>query len=202
MRFSSAGAFRSLRVRNYRIWAAGALASNVGTWMQRTGQDWLGVTGVTHHRGTSVGIVTALQFGPQIFLLPWTGLAADRLDRRRLLMATQIAMGLLALGLGLLTITGVVRLWHVYAFGLLLGCVTAFDSPARQTFVSDLVGHAAVANAVALNSTSFNLARTVGRALAGVLIAAFGSGWLFLINAASYCAVLASLGMLRVGELH
>jgi MFS family permease len=130
------------------------------------------------------------------------GLAADRLDRRKLLLGTQAAMGVLALGLGILTVAGIVRLWHVYAFALLLGCVTAFDSPARHTFVSELVGEADLSNAVALNSASFNVARMIGPAIAGVLIATAGSGWVLLISAASFAAVLCSLGLLRVGELH
>ena len=183
--------FRSLRIFNYRLWAAGAIVSNMGTWMQRTAQDWLVLTELTHKNATAVGIVMALQFGPQLLLLPLTGFAADHLDRRKLLFATQAAMGALALGLGILTVTGVVQLWHVYVFALLLGCVTAFDAPARQTFVSELVGEAELSNAVALNSTSFNAARMIGPAIAGMLIASVGSGWVFLINAASFAAVLA-----------
>jgi MFS family permease len=196
------GAFRSLRGFNYRVWAGGALVSNVGTWMQRTAQDWLVLTQLTHNNATSVGVVMALQFGPQVLMLPLSGFAADHLDRRKLLMATQAAMGLLALGLGLLTITGVVQTWHVYLFAFLLGCVSAFDAPARQTFVSELVGEADLSNAVALNSTSFNAARMIGPAIAGVLVAAVGSGWVFLINAGSFVAVLGSLMLLRVGDLH
>ncbi|MFD1985635.1 MFS transporter [Mesorhizobium newzealandense] len=193
--------FRSLANFNYRIWAGGAIVSNVGTWMQRTAQDWLVLTQLTHNNATAMGVVMALQFAPQVLLLPWTGFAADHLDRRKLLLATQGAMGLLALGLGLLTIAGLVQLWHVYAFAFLLGCVTAFDAPARQTFVSDLVGEADLSNAVALNSTSFNAARMIGPAVAGVLIAAGGSSWVFLINAASFAVVLSSLCLLRIGEL-
>jgi MFS family permease len=196
------GTFRSLRGFNYRIWAAGALVSNVGTWLQRTAQDWLVLTELTHRNAMAVGIVMALQFGPHLLLLPLTGFAADHLDRRKILLATQAAMGALALGLGILTVAGRVQLWHVYAFAFLLGCVTAFDSPSRQTFVSELVGEADLTNAVALNSTSFNAARMIGPALAGVLIAAVGSGWVFLINAASFVAVLCSLTRLRRGELH
>jgi MFS family permease len=196
------GTFRSLRVFNYRAWAAGALVSNVGTWMQRTAQDWLVLTGLTPHNATAVGVVMALQFGPQVVLLPLTGYAADHLDRRRLLFATQAGMGLLALGLGLLTVTGRVRLWHVYGFAALLGCVSAFDAPARQTFVSDLVDDTLISNAVALNSTSFNAARMIGPAVAGLLVGRVGSGWVFLINAASFAAVLGALGLLRVHELH
>ena len=128
----------------------------------------------------------ALQFGPQVVFLPWTGYVADHFDRRRLLIATQAAMGLLALGLGALTITGQVKLWHVYAFAGLLGCVGSFDTPARQTFVSELVPETDLPNAVALNSASFNVARLIGPAIAGVLLASIGSGWLFLINGASF----------------
>lgn len=196
------GTFSSLRIYNYRVWAAGALVSNVGTWMQRVGQDWLVLTQLTDHSATAVGIVMALQFGPPLLLLPLTGWAADHLDRRRLLMWTQALSGLLALGLGVVTLAGVVELWQVYGFALLLGCVTAFDAPARQTFVSDLVSDDHVANAVALNSTSFNAARMIGPAVAGVLIAAVGEGWLFMVNATSYAAVLLSLMCLRVHELH
>ena len=196
------GIFRSLSSFNYRIWAGGAIVSNVGTWIQRTAQDWLVLTQLTHQSATAVGVVMGLQFGPQLLLLPLTGFAADHLDRRKLLFATQAAMGALALGLGVLTIAGLVRLWHVYAFAFLLGCVAAFDAPARQTFVWDLVGEADLSNAVALNSTSFNAARMIGPAIAGVLIAGVGSGWAFLINAVSFAAVIGSLSLLRVGELH
>ena len=143
-----------------------------------------------------------LQFGPHLLMLPLTGYAADHLDRRKLLLATQASMGALALALGLLTIAGMVQLWQVYLIAFLLGCVSAFDSPARQTFAGELVGEEDLSNAVALNSTSFNAARMLGPAAAGVLIAAVGSGWVFLINAASFGAVLASLGLLRTGELH
>ncbi|WP_345814856.1 MFS transporter [Paraburkholderia sp. PREW-6R] len=196
------GTFRSLRIFNYRVWASGAIVSNVGTWMQRTAQDWLVLTELTHHNATSVGIVMSLQFGPQMLLLPLTGYAADHFDRRKLLFGTQAAMGALALCLGLLSVTGLVKLWHVYLFAGLLGCVTAFDSPARQTFVSDLVGEDDLSNAVGLNSTSFNAARMIGPAVAGLLIASVGTGWVFLINALSFVAVLCSLRLLRLNELH
>ncbi len=198
----SEGTFRSLRNPNYRIWAGGSLVSNIGTWVQRTAQDWLVLTQLTHHNATSLGVVMALQFGPHILLLPFTGSAADRFDRRRILVLTQSAMFLLALALGLLTLFGVVALWHVYVFALLLGCVTAFDAPASQTFVSELVGDRDLSNAVALNSTSFNAARMVGPAIAGMLLASVGTGWAFMINAGSYLAVLASLWRLRTDRLH
>ena len=194
--------FASLRFHNYRLWFASALVSNVGTWMQRTTQDWVVLTQLTHHSATAMGLVMALQFGPQVLLLPLTGFAADHFDRRKLLMTTQSALGVLALGLGLLTVTGLLRLWHVDVFAFLLGCVSAFDSPANQTFVSELVGEEDLSNAVGLNSTSFNAARMIGPAAAGVLIAAVGSGWVFLLNAASFAAVLVSLSRLRVADLH
>jgi MFS family permease len=195
------GTFRSLEGYNYRVWAAGALVSNVGSWMQRTAQDWIVLTELTHRNATAVGIVMGLQFGPQILLLPLTGFVADHLDRRKVLFCTQAAMGLLALGLGLLVVTGLVRLWHVDVFAFLLGCAAAFDSPARQTFVAELVEERYLPNAVALNSTSFNAARMIGPAIAGGLIAGVGSGWVFLINAFSFVAVLCSLYLLRADEL-
>lgn len=194
--------FRSLASYNYRVWAAGALVSNVGTWMQRTAQDWLVLTELTNNSATAVGIVMSLQFGPSLLLLPLTGYVADRYDRRMVLLATQSAMGILALGLGLLTLAGAAQLWQVYLFAFLLGCVSAFDAPARQTFVSELVGEQQLTNAVALNSTSFNAARMIGPAVAGLLIASIGTGWVFVLNALSYIAVLGSLAMLRVAELH
>ncbi len=196
------GIFRSLQGFNYRMWAGGAIVSNVGTWMQRTAQDWIVLTQLTHNNGTAVGVVMALQFGPQAVLLPLTGYAADNLDRRKLLLGTQASLGALALVLGILCITGLVQLWHVYVLALLQGCVAAFDAPARQTFVSELVGEEDLSNAVALNSTSFNAARMIGPAVAGMLIAVVGSGWVFLINAVSFAAVIGSLLMLRVNELH
>ena len=143
----------------------------------------------------------ALQFGPMLLLLPWTGFAADHLNQRKLLVATQAAMGVLALALGVLTVTHVVALWHVYVFAFLFGCAAAFDAPVRQTFVAELVGDADLPNAVALNSASFNAAQMVGPAVAGVTIAAFGAGWAFLVNGASFAAVLISLSMLRDAEL-
>ena len=196
-----AGTFRSLQVPNYRLWAAGAFVSNIGTWMQRTAQDWIVLAELTPHNATAVGIVMALQFGPSLLLLPFSGFAADYFDRRKLLLATQSIQGLLALGLGLLAVTGAIQLWHVYAFAFMLGCVTAFDAPARQAFVSELVSEAFLSNAVALNSTSFNAARMIGPAIAGVLIAGIGTAWVFMINAASFVAVIAALAALHVEEL-
>ena len=195
-------AFRSLRNYNYRLWAAGALVSNVGTWMQRTAQDWLVLTELTHKSATALGIVMALQFGPLALMLPFSGFAADYFDRRKLLIATQAGMGLLALGLSILTLSGLVQLWHVYVFAFLLGCVSAFDSTARQTFVAELVGEEDLSNAVGLNSASFNAARMIGPAIAGFMIAVVGTGWVFLINALSFVGVLLSLFALRRDRLH
>lgn len=193
--------FRSLGRHNYRVWAAGAFVSNVGTWMQRIAQDWLVLTQLTQHSGTAVGVVMALQFGPPILLMPVVGRVADRVDRRKLLLATQSAMAATALGLGLLVITGLVTLWQVYVFAGLMGCISAFDAPVRQTFVAELVGDEDLPNAIALNSTLFNSAQLIGPAIAGVLIAVWGTGWLFIINGLSFVAVLTSLLKMRVSEL-
>jgi len=199
---AATGVFRSLRNLNYRIWAIGALVSNVGTWMQRTAQDWLVYTQLTHHNASAVGTVMALQFGPQLLLLPWTGFAADHFNQRKLLIITQAMMGGLSLLLGLLTVMGIVQLWHVYVFAFLFGCAAALDAPVRQTFVAELVGDADLSNAVALNSTSFNAARMIGPALAGLAIASIGTGWAFLVNGLSFAGVLISLCLLRTSELH
>jgi MFS family permease len=195
------GSFRALNNHNYRLWAGGSLLSNVGTWIQRIAQDWLVLTQLTDKSATAMGIVVALQFAPMLVFLPLSGFAADHMDRRKLLIATQIALGVLALLLGMLTLSGMVALWHVYIFAALLGCVSAFDAPARQTFVNELVGDADLASAVALNSTSFNAARMIGPAVAGVLISSIGSGGAFLINAASFAIAIISLLALRVHEL-
>lgn len=197
----SRGAFRSFTSVNYRIWACGNLVSNIGTWMQRVSQDWLVLTQLTHNNAIAVGITMALQYGPHVLLLPWTGFAADHFNLRKLLFVTQATSGALSFAVGILTITHLVQLWHVYVFAFLLGCVTAFDAPARQTFVAELVREEDLANAVGLNSTSFNVARMVGPAIAGGLIAAVGPGGVFLINGVSFIGVLVSLLFLRVGAL-
>jgi MFS family permease len=194
-------AFRALSSYNYRVWAAGSLISNIGTWMQRIAQDWLVLTQLTHHDASAVGIVMGLQFAPQLLLLPWTGLAADRFNQRKLLMLTQATMGVLAVLLGVLTIKGFTQLWHVYLFAFLFGCAAALDAPVRQTFVAELVGDEHLPNAVALNSTSFNAARMIGPALAGLLIAKVGTGWAFLLNGISFFAVLLSMSFFRAAEL-
>jgi MFS family permease len=198
----SSGAFRALGIFNFRVWTAGALVSNIGTWMQRVAQDWLVLTQLTHHDASAVGIVMALQFAPQLLLLPWTGLAADRFNQRKLVMLTQATMGILALALGILTIAGTVQLWHVYVFAFLFGSAAAVDAPVRQTFVAELVGDEHLHNAVALNSTSFNAGRMIGPAVAGLVIAKVGTGWAFAVNGLSFAGVLISMSLFRVSELY
>jgi MFS family permease len=201
MKNTIAGAFRSLRSFNFRLWTAGGLVSNVGTWMQRVAQDWLVLTQLTHRDASALGIVTGLQFAPQLLLLPWTGSAADRLNQRKLLMLTQASMGVLALALGVVTVAGVVRLWQVYIFAFLSGSAAALDAPVRQTFVAEMVGDADLPNAVALNSTSFNAAQMIGPVVAGLLIAHVGIGWAFVLNGLSFAAVLVSMSFFRLSEL-
>lgn len=194
-------AFRSLSFFNYRLWFAGSTVSNIGTWMQRTAQDWVVLTELTHNDAGAVGITMALQFGPQLVLVPITGLVADRVDRRKLLMFTQAAMGVLGLALGILTLTGLLQLWMMFLFALGLGIATAFDAPVRQTFVGSLVPQNFLSNAVGLNATSFNTARLIGPAVAGLLIAGVGSGWVFLINAVTFAATMVALTTMRSSEL-
>ena len=201
MRNPLSRAFRALENFNFRLWTAGGLVSNIGTWMQRVAQDWIVLTQLTHHDATAVGIVTGLQFAPQLLLLPWSGLAADRFNQRKLLMLTQASMGVLATALGILTISGYVRLWHVYVFAFVFGAAAALDAPVRQTFVGELVGDERLPNAVALNSTSFFVGQMIGPAVAGLVIAKTGTGWAFLLNGLSFGAVLLSMYMLRVQEL-
>jgi len=192
--------FKSLSTRNYRLFATGQVVSNTGSWMQRVAQDWL-VLELTHNSGTALGITTGLQFLPMIFSM-YGGMIADRYPKRRILMATQATMGGLALILGVLAITGAVRIWQVYALAFALGVVTVVDNPTRQSFAVEMVGRAGMPNAIALNSAVFNLARIVGPAIAGLVIAAVGTPVAFLINAASFGAVLISLKLMRPSELH
>lgn len=192
--------FRALEVRNYRRFFAGQLVSVSGTWMQTVAQGWL-VLKLTGS-GVSLGLVTAAQFLPMLVLGPWTGLVADRADKRRLLMTTQAVAGALALLLGVLTLTGVVQLWMVYVLAVGLGLVNAFDMPVRQSFVFEMVGAGLLANALTLNSVLMNAGRLVGPALGGVLIGLVGTGWCFVLNGLSYIAVLVAVGGMRRDELH
>lgn len=196
--------FQALRVRNYRIYAAGAIVSNTGTWMQRVAQDWL-VLQLTHS-GTALGVTTGLQLLPALLLSPIAGVVADRFPKRTILRITQMAMALPAAILGVLAIAGVVQTWEVYVLAFVFGIGTAFDAPARQSFVVEMVGREDLANAVGLNSASFNLGRMIGPAIAGVMIAGLGSGimatgWVILINAATYIAVFISLSLLDTSRL-
>lgn len=193
--------FKSLGVLNYRIWFIGALISNIGTWMQRTAQDWLVFAHLSNHDAGAMGVTLALQLGPQLFLAPWAGLLADRYSRRRLLVMTQSAMAVLSAGLGLLVLSGAAQLWHVYVFALVLGVVSALDAPVRQTFVSELVKDDYLANAVALNSASFNVARMIGPAVAGVLTVAVGPGWVFMINTLTFLAMLGAIRAIPLSSL-
>ena len=191
--------FSSLGVRNYRLYFIGQVVSVSGSWMQRVAQSWL----VLHLSGSglALGLVSALQFAPTLLFGAWGGLVADRLDKRRLLLVTQALMGGLALGLGLVTLAGVARLWMVYALALLLGLVTAVDNPARQSFVMEMVGRRHLTNAVSLNSAVFTSARVVGPAIAGVVITVVGLGWCFVVNAVSFGAVLLALAAMDPGQL-
>jgi MFS family permease len=196
--------FRSLEVRNFRLFATGQLISNTGTWMQRIAQDWL-VLALTHS-GTALGVVTALQFLPILLFSVWGGSLADRYPKRAMLIATQSTMGALAAVLSALTVGGVITTWQIYAFALALGVVWALDTPARQAFVVEMVGPEYLQNAVSLNSANFNLGRVIGPAVAGVMIGLFGSpivgaGWVFLANAASYVAVVGGLLAIRTRDL-
>uniref|UniRef100_UPI003983ABDC MFS transporter n=1 Tax=Lapillicoccus sp. TaxID=1909287 RepID=UPI003983ABDC len=148
--------FSSLSIRNYRIYAAGSLLSNTGTWMGRVAQDWLVLTQLTNHSSTALGAVTGLQFLPFLLLAPVTGMIADRFSKRRILLITQSFLALSALLLAALVLSGTVALWHVYVLAFLQGIATAVDNPARQTFVSEMVPRESLSNAVSLNSASFN----------------------------------------------
>jgi MFS family permease len=192
--------FSSLSVRNYRIYFFAQLVSMTGTWMQAVGQAWL-VLKLTGS-GTSLGLVVALQFLPVLLFGPVGGLVADRFDKRRVIYATQTVAGLLALLLGIAVATDAARLWMVYVLALGLGFVNLVDNPTRQTFVLEMVGEDQLANAVTLNSVMINVARAIGPAVAGTLIASVGLATCFFFNAGSYVAVIAGLTMMRPGELH
>ena len=192
--------FAALAVPNFRLYLAGQAVSLTGTWMQVVAQSWLvlQLTGL----GTLLGLMAAAQFLPVLLLGPYGGLVADRAGKRRLLMGTQSALGVLALVLGLLTVTHVVRLWMVFVLAMCLGTVNSVDQPTRQTFVPEMVGRELLQNAVSLNSVLTNAARAIGPALAGVLIATVGVGVCFLANAVSFAAVLVALARIRTGDLH
>jgi MFS family permease len=201
--------FRALRIRNYRLYALGGVVSNTGTWMQRVAQDWLVLQlhhGSAAEASTALGLTTGLQFLPILLFSPYAGLVADRMSKRRLLQLTQAAMAVASALLGVLAVTGVVTTPMVFAIAFLFGIGSAFDAPARQSFVSEMVGPDDLSNAVGLNSASFNLARVMGPAASGFLIAALGSGIsatgaVILLNGVSYLAVIGALQAMRPHEL-
>ena len=189
---SRGGMFAALVNRNYRLYVIGLFVSNIGTWMQRVAQDWL-VLELSGGSGIAIGITTGLQFLPMLLLSPYAGLIADRFDKRRILKITQTWLALCAAVLGVLAVTGAAVTGHVYLIALLFGIGTAFDNPARQAFVSEVARPEHLTNAIGLNSATFNAARMVGPAVAGLVIAAFGSGWAILSNAVTYGAFVAML---------
>jgi MFS family permease len=199
VRGAAGSTFRSLKVRNYKLFFFGQLVSVSGTWMQQVAQDWLVLK--LSDSGTAVGITTGLQFLPMLLFGMVGGIIADRRDKRRVLLATQTTAGLIALAMGVLVMSGHVALWHVYLLAFLLGCVTAVDNPTRQAFVTEMVGPDEVTNAVGLNSATFNAARVVGPAVAAIVIQVSGIAPAFFVNAASYLAVLAGLHAMRPEEL-
>ncbi|GAA1974768.1 MFS transporter [Microbacterium pumilum] len=193
--------FRSFSVFNYRVWFIGALVSNIGAWMQATALSWVVLTELTDNNAAAMGVTMALQFGPPLVLVGVTGWVADRFDRRKLLMLTQSLLLVLGLAIGALILAGMMTLPIMFGFALALGCVAAFDNPARQAFVSDLVTRENASNAVALNAASFNGARMIGPAVAGLVIVAVGTGWVFMVNAVTFLGMIAALLLIRGGEL-
>ena len=200
MREAGRRTFRAISVRNYRLYFTGQVISVSGTWMQTVAQAYL-ILFPLHGTGVDVAIATSLQFLPLLLLGPFGGLIADRLDKRKVLYATQASAGILALALGLLVVVDAVNLWEVYVLAAGLGVVNLFDNPARQTFVSEMVGMELLPNAVSLNSVLMNSARVIGPAIGGVLILTLGVATCFFINAASYAAVIVALAMMRASEL-
>jgi MFS family permease len=192
--------FSSLQVRNYRLFFTGQLISNIGTWMQRIALDWLVFT-LSGNNPLALGIAVALQFTPTLLLSLWAGVLADRVDKRRLLIITQTVVCAQAVLIGVLDLTGLVTLWQVYILCITLGCLSALEVPTRQSFVAEMVGRDQVTNAVALNSSIFNMARIVGPAIAGFTITWIGTGWLFIANAASTVAVIVGLAMMNPDKL-
>ncbi|WP_370467635.1 MFS transporter [Streptomyces capoamus] len=192
--------FSSLRIRNYRLFFLGQVVSNTGTWMQRIAQDWLvlSLTGSS----AAVGITTALQFLPMLLFGLYGGVLVDRLPKRPTLLVTQSAMAVTGLALAALTLSGEVRVWHVYVAAFAVGLATVVDNPARQSFVSEMVGPAQLQNAVSLNSANFQSARLVGPAVAGLMITGVGTGWAFLANGLSFAAPITGLLLMRARELH
>ncbi len=196
----AAGTFAALSVPNFRRYVAGQSLSLIGTWVETVAQGLL-VLQLTHS-GTILGLTTAARYGPILVLSPYAGLLVDRYPKRRVLLGTQAGLGLVSAILGVSVLTGAIRLWQVVVLGLLFGTLSAIDNPARQAFVQEMVGHDLVRNAVTLNSTSVNLARVIGPTIAAVLVSTIGIGWCFVVNAISFCFVIASLLSLDTRRLH
>ena len=194
--------FESLKFHNYRIWFFAALVANTGTWMQRVAQDWLVLRILTDDSASATGLTTALQFLPALFLSAHSGLIADRVDQRRFLMVTQSAMGVISALLAVDVLAGRAQLWHVYVAAFATGVAAAYDSPARQIFVARMVPAGDLSNAVGLNSASFNAARLLGPAAAGLDIAWVGAGWVFLVNALTFLFPALALATMRIAELY
>ena len=194
--------FRALQVRNYRLYAGGQIVSITGTWMARVTQDWLVYHILTNDNSFALGFVTALQFLPTLVFGMYGGVLGDRYPKRRVLVFTQSAMAAISLISGVLIATHTIRLWSMCLIALFFGIATALDNPIRQAFVVEMVGRETLQNAVSLNSATFNLARMIGPAIAGVLIEAFGTAPAFFVNTASYLAVIASLLAMTASELH
>jgi MFS family permease len=192
--------FRSLRVRNYRLWFVGQTISLSGTWVQAVAQGWL-VYSLTHN-AVYLGLTAALQFLPVLLLGAYGGVVADRLDKRHVLIATQLLFMVQAFAMWLVVATGVVQLWMVWALALAMGLINVFDNPARQSFAIEMVGTDDLANAVGLNSVIVNASRIAGPAVAGLLIATTGLSWTFALNAVSFVAVLVALLLMRPADLH
>ncbi|MBP6147678.1 MAG: MFS transporter [Candidatus Planktophila sp.] len=190
------GNWRAFRHRNFRILYPANALSNIGTWAQRVAQDWL-VLELTDNNGAALGLVTAVQFAPVLLFSLHGGKMADRVNKRKLLIWTNAVAGLASLVIGILVITKVIELWHVFVGAAVLGISTAIDAPIRQAFTSEIVGHSDVANAVSLNSANFNAGRLVGPALSGFLIAHFSTGPSFIVNATTYLFVIAALVAMR-----
>ena len=199
MQVKENGNWRSFRHRNFRILFAANTISNIGSWAQRIAQDWL-VLELTNNNGSALGLVTALQFAPVLFFSLHGGALADRFDKRKVLVFTNIGGGLFAAALGILVVTHHVELWHVFTLAFLLGVASAVDNPVRASFITEVVGHSDVGNAVSLNSANFNAGRLIGPALSGASIAAFGTGPSFLLNSGSYLIVITALMNLRKSE--
>lgn len=198
---SKGDSWRAFKHRNYRVLYPASLLSNIGTWAQRIAQDWL-VMELTDNNAVVLGLVTALQFLPSLLLSLWGGLLADRFDKRKLLFITNLGGGLGSAIMGILVITELVQIWHVFLLAFVVGVFSAVDAPIRISFNSELVGKDDLPNAVSLNSANFNLGRLIGPAASGFLIAIFGTGPSFLVNSFSYLAIMFALSRLRTNELH